>query len=455
MSYSGAAQAKQAREILGRALAILQVDPSLPPDAQEVASFMAQSVGSLFAAEYSPDDTAGLAAVRASLGLLGQALAKMQTIVPPVAAIENAMGTLAQAMGILFPLTMAVPAPAPQPVAAQPAPQPMAAQPAPQPVMAQQPAPQPVQMPAQAAPQFVAQAPVPVQPILQQPVVEQPASPAATSKKSTVLFGEIPAAAVQQLTQQAVAQPAQQPQPVPQTVAAQPAPEPSSFAQQPAQPAFQATPAALQPSPMPAQVAPGQPAQGFGAPVAQPVWHETVPTPAPHVVPAALLAAAEPKQISFESPAAPAAHAQTQPAPAPQPAHQPAAQPAAAQPAPAPYKPGAPVSVDGRKVVEANIGVRTESNFWVGFEDEIAQGGVFMTTYEDIAPGTPVALRVTLPQGATFTTAARVRFLRDAVEVGEVTPPGIGFVFDSLGPDHRELAQKFMRQRRPLFYDVG
>ena len=59
MAYSGAPQAKQVREVLGKALATLQLDPSIPPQGVEVASFMAQAVGSLFVAENAPDDTVG------------------------------------------------------------------------------------------------------------------------------------------------------------------------------------------------------------------------------------------------------------------------------------------------------------------------------------------------------------------------------------------------------------
>ena len=129
--------------------------------------------------------------------------------------------------------------------------------------------------------------------------------------------------------------------------------------------------------------------------------------------------------------------------------------PRAAQVAPTSKAHVAPVSVDGRPVLEANIGIRTEANFWVGFEDDIDSGGVFVPTYDELATGTRVALKVTLPAGASFVTAAEVKFVRDPTEVGEAVAPGVGFRFEGLGEEHRSLARKFIERRRPLFYDVS
>jgi hypothetical protein len=271
-----------------------------------------------------------------------------------------------------------------------------------------------------------------------------------------LLFAEIP--------QQAMTNHGQPAQPA----FVQPAPA------QPAQPAFvqpaptHQAPVLAQPQPQPVAnlaipgvpASTGQPAMGYGAPVVQPVWHETVPTPAPHVVPAALVAAAMSQEPAL-SPLSP----HVQPAASPSAAAQPAA---ATQPAPAEHAPAQPsaafqaapavvnvVDPSGRRVLEANIGTRTETNFWVGFDDDIALGGVFMPTYDDFEQGAHVALRVTLPAGASFVAAAKVDFLRDAVEIGDPQPPGVGFRFEGLGAEHKELARQFMQRRRPLFYDVS
>ena len=74
------------------------------PIALLAAALLAQAVGSLFVAETAPNDVLGGQAVRSTLGLLGQALAQIQMVGMGVPALEAAMGSLAHAMGILFPL---------------------------------------------------------------------------------------------------------------------------------------------------------------------------------------------------------------------------------------------------------------------------------------------------------------------------------------------------------------
>ena len=58
MSYSGANQAREAREALGKALEALQQDPNIPDDVMAVAQNIAQSVGALFEAEKASSEPA-------------------------------------------------------------------------------------------------------------------------------------------------------------------------------------------------------------------------------------------------------------------------------------------------------------------------------------------------------------------------------------------------------------
>lgn len=368
MSYSGAGQAKQVREVLGRALATLQLDPTIPPQAIEIASLMAQAVGSLFVAENAPDDDVGRQAVRASLGLLGQSLALMQQIQPPVEAVEAAMGNLAQAMGLLFPLTVAV-----EPATPAPAPTPSPAS-----------SPTSQSTPGNA------------------PTTARPGAGTLGGRgHSTMVFAEIPAPPVVSITTSAVESPAKPPAeiaPQAQSVAASAAPEQAARpAAQPATPAW--AQAALAPAAAPDK----------------PVFTRAPGTPAPQAV-------------------APVAHA---------------------APQPKPYVAPAPVDTSGRPTLEANISLTTSANFWVGFEDEIAKGGVFVPTYEDLEPGTRVVVHVTLPHGNAFQSAAKVVFIRDPSGVDPTFEPGLGLRFEALAPEHREIARQFFARRPPLFYDLG
>ncbi|MBK8169725.1 MAG: PilZ domain-containing protein [Sandaracinaceae bacterium] len=115
-------------------------------------------------------------------------------------------------------------------------------------------------------------------------------------------------------------------------------------------------------------------------------------------------------------------------------------------PAPAPY--------DGpRQELEANIGANTESNFFVGFSGEIAEGGVFIATYTSLERNTPVSVLVTLPGGFETKLNGRVRWVRDPMDFTDESEPGMGIQFESLAADTRELILRFIKKRPPIFYD--
>ncbi len=278
MSYSGANQAREARESLGKALAALQEDPNIPEDVMAVAQNIAQSVGALFEAERASSEPDGKACVRNALGSLSQTLALLQDVRGEHKGIGVATEVIAKSMSALYPLTT-VPSKAPPPPA------------------------EPVAQPA-----------IPVAP-------PPPAVPPA------------------------VARPA-----VPQAA--------------------------------PAPAAPAQPAM------------------------------------------------------------------------PAPGGPGGPFRANEERVrVEANIGATTESNFYVGFSGEVAEGGVFLSTYEVLPRGTPVDMLVTLPGGFETRIAGRVRFVRDPLDFSADSEPGMGIQFEGLSAQDRELILRFIRKRPPTFYD--
>jgi uncharacterized protein (TIGR02266 family) len=104
-----------------------------------------------------------------------------------------------------------------------------------------------------------------------------------------------------------------------------------------------------------------------------------------------------------------------------------------------------------REKLEANVGATTESNFFVGFSGDIAEGGVFVATYLTLELGAKVEVLVTLPGGFEKTIPGTVRFVRDPMDME--SEPGIGVRFDRLDDEARELILRFIRKRPPLFYD--
>ena len=108
----------------------------------------------------------------------------------------------------------------------------------------------------------------------------------------------------------------------------------------------------------------------------------------------------------------------------------------------------------GRRVdIEANVGASSETNFYVGFSGEIAEGGVFVATYNTLDVGTSVVVTVTLPGGYEFRVPAHVHFVRDPMDMSDESEPGMGVKFEQLQGEHRELILRFIRKRAPMFYD--
>lgn len=206
----------------------------------------------------------------------------------------------------------------------------------------------------------------------------------------------------------------------------------------------------LETQPAPVQAIPPQSAQPTPPITVQPA--PVQPQPAPVAQPAPVQPQAQPVQ---PTPAA-------QPAPV-QPVQ--AAQPAPAQPQPAPAEPAVrsvafaprdvplevPPKTGAMPSIEANVGATTESNFYVGFSGQVADGGVFLATYDVLPRNTWVNLHVTLPGGFEFRAEAWVRFVRDPLDFG--AEPGMGLQFGPLSAEALELIHRFTKKRAPLFFD--
>jgi uncharacterized protein (TIGR02266 family) len=115
MSYSGASQAQEAREALGKALEALQQDPNIPDDVMAVAQNIAQAVGALFEAEQASSEPDGKASIKNALGSLSQTLALLQDVRSDHRGIEVATEVIAKAMSTLYPLTTVPSRPPPKP----------------------------------------------------------------------------------------------------------------------------------------------------------------------------------------------------------------------------------------------------------------------------------------------------------------------------------------------------
>lgn len=105
---------------------------------------------------------------------------------------------------------------------------------------------------------------------------------------------------------------------------------------------------------------------------------------------------------------------------------------------------------DERVVVEVDVGLLSDSNFYTGLAEDVSTGGVFVSTEKPLPPGTNVTLFFVLAAGRTLKAEGSVRWLR-APETGMT--PGMGVAFTRLGDEERQAIEAFCSDRPALFHE--
>jgi uncharacterized protein (TIGR02266 family) len=108
---------------------------------------------------------------------------------------------------------------------------------------------------------------------------------------------------------------------------------------------------------------------------------------------------------------------------------------------------------DDRAQINVEIGLRTETNFFVGFSGDISQGGLFLTTVSLLPVGTPVTLSFTFPGGIEIEARGRVAWTRQGVTFDSELSAGMGIRFTHLTPIATAAIKEFMSIREPIFHD--
>ena len=103
-----------------------------------------------------------------------------------------------------------------------------------------------------------------------------------------------------------------------------------------------------------------------------------------------------------------------------------------------------------RHTVEIEVGIASESNFYLGFTENLSSGGVFVATYVTKPLGSKVEVALAFPSGEELRVPGVVRWLRDATTDGW---PGMGVQFEGLSAADEAKVRKFLSLREPMFYD--
>jgi len=103
-----------------------------------------------------------------------------------------------------------------------------------------------------------------------------------------------------------------------------------------------------------------------------------------------------------------------------------------------------------RTLVEVDIGLLSDSNFYTGLSGDISQGGVFVATESPLPAGATVTLYFKLPGGRSVRADGSVRWARGR---DEGRAAGMGVVFLSLGDDDRRAIADYCAKRPPFFHE--
>jgi len=106
-----------------------------------------------------------------------------------------------------------------------------------------------------------------------------------------------------------------------------------------------------------------------------------------------------------------------------------------------------------RYLVDLQVSVLSEHNFYAGLAENLSAGGLFIATHELQKVGSKIELSLRMPASEeVFQIVGEVRWVRLYNEHSD-TPPGLGVRFTELPPGAAEAISQFLGQREPLFFD--
>jgi uncharacterized protein (TIGR02266 family) len=106
-----------------------------------------------------------------------------------------------------------------------------------------------------------------------------------------------------------------------------------------------------------------------------------------------------------------------------------------------------------RRKINVEIGLQTETNFFVGFSGDISEGGIFVTTVTLLPVGTAVMLSFSFPGGIEVEAEGQVAWTREGAAFDSDLLTGMGIRFTQLNDAALAAIQEFVSIREPIFYD--
>jgi uncharacterized protein (TIGR02266 family) len=120
-------------------------------------------------------------------------------------------------------------------------------------------------------------------------------------------------------------------------------------------------------------------------------------------------------------------------------------------------RPSAPPSENRRRqdryVVELDISLESEHNFYAGFVENLSGSGLFIATHVVRPIGSHVEFSISIEDSAEpIKGLGEVRWIRQFSETSDAHP-GMGLRFIELSTGGRERIERLLHGREPIFYD--
>ncbi len=107
-----------------------------------------------------------------------------------------------------------------------------------------------------------------------------------------------------------------------------------------------------------------------------------------------------------------------------------------------------------RAQINVEIGLQTETNFFVGFSGDISEGGIFVTTVSLLAIDTAVTLSFAFPGGIEIQAEGVVAWTREGLTFDSNLNTGMGIRFTRLDDAALAAIKEFTSIREPIFHEL-
>jgi uncharacterized protein (TIGR02266 family) len=103
--------------------------------------------------------------------------------------------------------------------------------------------------------------------------------------------------------------------------------------------------------------------------------------------------------------------------------------------------------------VEAEVGFQSDTNFFMGFSEDVSSGGLFIATFDTRPLGSAMSVNFSLPSGHLISAEGVVRWVRVYNDTAPEISPGMGVQFETISSGDIKAIQEFIRRRPAIFFD--